>query len=169
MKGKRLIVILLLVILALGGGAAGFYFIYPTLMQPAAAAQTPPEPKFVREQAPGTGPMYALEERVYNLADRGTRRYLKLGVTLEFQAPSGWEAMKAEEREAWSAELNKSVEQALPVLKDKLMALVTTTTSEELADMAGKEALKDELRNQINALIVEPKVVYVYFTEFLMQ
>ena len=166
MRGKKLIIIGALVALLVAGGA-GAYFVYPMLSgagQPSVAQAAEP-----RAQAPGTGPTYSLKERVLNLADKGSRHYLKLGVTLEFKAPQEWEGVAAAELSKQEAEWLTEIEKRSALISDVVTTLVSSQTTEQLTDPAGKDTLKEELRTRVNAVLGSPEVLFVYFTDFLIQ
>ena len=164
MRGKILLVGLLILGIAVGGGGA--IFLYPSVIGQGSEATATAEPT---KQAPGSGPIYQLKERVLNLADRETRRYLKLGLAIEFQTPAEWTGASGEALVEKTNEFKVEMDRRAPLLNDAITSLVTAKTSDELGDLAGKDALKEELRARFSELLEEPAVVEIYFTEFLMQ
>ena len=60
----------------------------------------------------------------------------------------------------------------IPLIKDRIGMAMSRQTLEELEGPSGRERLKEEIKNEVNAFLqVETgmKVVDVYFTEFLIQ
>lgn len=102
---------------------------------------------------PAMGPTVALEPFVVNLSDPGRPRYAKLVVNLELDA------------DAAAAEL----EGLKPKVRDSLIMLFSSKTSEEMITVGGKETLRNEMIRRLNALLTAGKVAEVYFTEFVVQ
>jgi flagellar protein FliL len=94
-----------------------------------------------------------LEPFLVNLADRETRRYLKLKVELEV------------DDEATVKELEKS----LPRIRDTLILLLSGKTYLDLSSFEGKQQLKNEIKTRVTALPGGKKVSDVFFTEFVAQ
>lgn len=119
-------------------------------------------------EKPPVGVMYPLGERVVNLADTGGYRYLKLGIGLEFAA----EGEKEAEGEAYK-KMQEEFAKKLLKHKERLEDIVTTVsssrTSADLATVAGKEALRLELREKIAAAAQPEHLLGVYFTQFIIQ
>ncbi|MBI5017372.1 MAG: flagellar basal body-associated FliL family protein [Deltaproteobacteria bacterium] len=103
--------------------------------------------------APGMGPTASLEPFVVNLADPGRPRYAKIVVQLELDAePAAGE-----------------IEGLKPKVRDSLIMLFSSKTSEEMITVGGKETLRNEIIRRLNALLTTGKVAEVYFTEFVVQ
>ncbi len=116
------------------------------------------------------GPMYVLPDRVVNLADPGARRYLKIGLSIEF-ATGAAEFKKAgpEERKAKQAEFDKVLEPQVPLINDTIITLLAARTSSELATPEGKQKLKDDIKDSMNRILGGDQIVNVYFTQFVTQ
>lgn len=103
--------------------------------------------------APGMGPTSSLEPFVVNLADPGRPRYAKIVVQLELDAePAAGE-----------------IEGLKPKVRDSLIMLFSSKTSEEMTTVGGKETLRNEIIRRLNSLLTTGKVAEVYFTEFVVQ
>jgi flagellar FliL protein len=94
-----------------------------------------------------------LDPFLVNLADRESRRYLKLKVELEV------------DDEATAKDLEKS----LPRIRDTLILLLSSKTYLDLSSFEGKQQLKDEIKKRVTALPGGKKVSDVFFTEFVAQ
>jgi flagellar FliL protein len=99
------------------------------------------------------GPTHSLEPFVVNLADPGRPRYAKIVVQLELDGESA------------AAE----VEGLKPKIRDSLIMLFSSKTSEEMVTVGGKETMRNEIIRRLNALLTTGKVVEVYFTDFVVQ
>lgn len=99
-----------------------------------------------------------MEPFVVNLADPGSRRYLRLNLKLELK--------KREESEPL-------LEARMPQVRDAVLMLLSSKTTDQLVSTEGKTALREELISQINKVLKKKKtkkaVKNLYFTEFLIQ
>ena len=159
-KSKKLIIIIAVIVLVLIVGGVGAFF---ALKAPkggegegaAEAATQEEEAKTEEGAAEGHGEveanLFPLETFIVNLQVKGS--FLKVDIQLEFAA----------------AEEMKSAEKEVPRLRDTIIQILSSKTASEILTSDGKEKLKDELRQSINGLLGEEKVVEVYFTEFIIQ
>ena len=157
-KSKKLIIIIAVIVLVLIIGGVGAFF---ALKAPkggegaAEGAAQEEEAKTEEGAAEGHGEveanLFPLETFIVNLQVKGS--FLKVDIQLEFAA----------------AEEMKSAEKEVPRLRDTIIQILSSKTAAEILTSDGKEKLKDELRQSINGLLGEEKVVEVYFTEFIIQ
>lgn len=119
---------------------------------------------------PGQGLMVDTGSKIVNLVDPTGRKYLRVGVVLEF-APTDakYFEMNEEEKNAYIATFNKEMESRLPVINDILITLFASQTFEKVYTAEGKEHLRQQIKELINQQIPEYHVIYVYFTEFVVQ
>lgn len=101
----------------------------------------------------GPGQMIPIDPFVINLADPNEIRYLKISINIEVD----------------SAKVNEEAQLRMPQIRDTILMLLTSKTSEDVKDIGGKLKLQDELVSRINHYLSEGKVKAVYFTEFVMQ
>jgi flagellar FliL protein len=94
-----------------------------------------------------------LEPFLVNLADKESRRYLKLKVELEV------------DREATAQELEKFT----PNIRDALILLLSSKTYLDISSFKGKQQLKEEIMQRVAALPGGTKVSNVFFTDFVAQ
>jgi flagellar FliL protein len=163
MAKKRMILVVaaFLVAAAAGGG----FFAYKNL----ASGSKPEEPEKAQDAHKGQdahktqkaqpppkvsmGPVYAMDPFLVNLADPGRPRLLKVVLNLELD--SG----------AVAAELDA----LKPKVRDTLLTLLSSKTMADLATVADKERLRNEIIHRVNTFIAAGKVVEVYFAEFVVQ
>lgn len=156
---KKIVIIASAAVVLLGGGGAGVYFFLPDLL-----------PEFIRPHtAPGGGAAKAkagkeakrepevpadLDVFVVNLAGPPPPRYLRTTLSLGVKSEHDKEKIK---------ELSAKIRHAV-------IMYLTERTAEELIDPAGKNKLRQALRNQIVEAIGDQNLVSnVYFKEFLIQ
>ncbi len=125
------------------------------------------------EKAPGSngpGPMYVLKDRIVNLADPTGRRYLKVGLSIEFNIGAA-EFKKAgpDERKAKQAEFDKLLEPQAPLIDDAIISILAARTPGDISTPEGKQRLKSDIKEAINRLLGGEQVANVYFTQFVMQ
>lgn len=187
---KLLIAVFVLLFLAvIGLGVYVFVFpddwpkpFYVTLqpLQVLAAEATPaPESAAVSESppatpaappSPGEGLMFDTGTKIVNLADPGGRRYLKLSVVLEFAAhDAAFYTLTGEERLAAMTTFGEEMSLKKPIVDDLLNTLLSSKTFEQIYTVEGKEALRQDIVARVNALLPHERLLYVYFTEFVVQ
>lgn len=94
----------------------------------------------------------ALEPLVVNLADPGSRRYLRVTITLEFT----------------DARVEKEMQRVGYRVRDSIIQILRSKTVADLApDRA--EKVRQELLGTINGLLEEGKITGLYFQEFIIQ
>ncbi|MBF0144582.1 MAG: flagellar basal body-associated FliL family protein [Magnetococcales bacterium] len=153
--GGGLIKIILLVVGLLVGAGGGFFFGKGMGEKTAKEAQQlePAAENVNKDPNTMVGEMFKLEPFVVNLSEPRGNRYLKSTIELEMDS----EALKSE------------LERRKAQLRDTILQLLTSKSSQELQAMEGKFRLRDELLSRINAMLVNGTVTRVYFTEFVIQ
>ncbi|MBF0414349.1 MAG: flagellar basal body-associated FliL family protein [Magnetococcales bacterium] len=153
--GGGLIKIILLVVGLLVGGGGGFFFGKGMGEKKAQEAHKlePVAETVTKDPNSMVGEMFKLEPFVVNLSEPRGNRYLKSTIELEMDG----EALKAE------------LERRKAQLRDTILQLLTSKSSQELQALEGKFRLRDELLSRINAMLVNGTVTRVYFTEFVIQ
>ena len=132
----------------IGGGVLGFLTFrnIPTLGEKARAQQT-------AFKIQDIGQIFSLESFVVNLSDPGGKRYLKTKIELEYTNESLREQLKAR----------------MPQIKDSILLILSGKSLEDVQDVDGKIALRNELIIKINQLLYKGKIRNLYFTEFVIQ
>jgi len=142
-KGKLLLVIAGALILIVGAGIASYLFLF--------SGKSKAEGSQKKEKTNEKIALFALDPFVLNLAEQG--RFLK--VTMQFEL------------------LNPSHEQMLteriPHLRDAIITLLSSKSSDTLSSPEGKFQLKDELLLRANQAAGKDVFKNLYFTEFVMQ
>lgn len=131
---------------------------------------TPPPPAAVLEIRPGQGLMVDTGTKIVNLAEPSGRRYIRINIVLEF-APTDLEfyTMPLEEHEAYVAEFEEDIHSKLPVINDSIIQLMSSKTFEIVYTAEGKASLRNEILETINSRLPQYRVIFVYFTEFVVQ
>ncbi len=184
--GKHAI-LLLVVSLILGLATAGFLLIPsrlpggPVQIRVSLGEPTAPTPftgapaeNGAPDAAKGTehveGLLYDLGSKVVNLADPGGYRYLKAGIVVEI-LPTDPEfyTLSGKAREEAEEKIREALDEQRPAIEDVVTIKLSGKTFEEVFTVAGKEQLKQELRDDLNARLTVGQVRYIYFTEFVIQ
>ena len=178
---KKLIVIAAASVLVLVGAGAGYVFMSagPSGEEAVESAETqadaadenePSHPFEKAEQQKGKqvaaaapeatasgskmmGTIYALDTFVVNIGDGDRDRYLKLKAELELSKPA----------------VAEEIDQRLPQIRDLVISLLGNKSFDEIRTMEGKDLLREEFLQRINALLVTGKARKVFFTEFVVQ
>jgi flagellar basal body-associated protein FliL len=120
--------------------------------------------------APGQGLMFNTGTKIVNLADPGGRKYLKTTIVLEF-APTDprYFSEIPEERNEYITEITDELNSRLPVINDSLTTLLSSKTFEEIYTVEAKVILRQEIVQAVNSRLADYEIMYVYFTEFVVQ
>ncbi|WP_398500441.1 flagellar basal body-associated protein FliL [Variovorax sp.] len=136
-KGRMKLVLGIVVAVLLAGGAAAggtWFFLNKTgAAAPAAAADAEPEPDAKHADAT----YLALENLIVNLADPGGERVAQIGMTLDV-------------RDEKTAARLKTL---MPVVRSRMLMLVSQRTSEELLKRDGKEKLADDVMIEVTRVL----------------
>ena len=177
---KMLIIILFVAVLAIGGGGGFFY-----LQRTRAATPSKPE-KSKKSRAEKSADedsdtdtkesksktsakssksltlpddsdvkqVIELQPFIVNLADNGEARYLRMTVSLGIGD-------------------SKAAEKPDPLfttrVRNAMLAVLTTKTSDDVLTVKGKTALRKELLEAAQAAVDEPEVKAIYITDFIVQ
>ncbi len=119
-------------------------------------SKTTPATKKVIVEKPELGPIITVGEFIVNLADPTESHYLRANVVLELAFGS-------------SLKLAEEVDKRMPQIKDIIISSLSSKTSVQLNDSENREALKQELKDKINAVLNRGQLAKVYFTSFAIQ
>jgi len=111
------------------------------------------EKKEVVPASAAIGPMLKISPLIINLKEEGGRHYIKTTIVLEIGRPE------------WLEEVRSRV----PLLTDLAILTLSDKQLKELRNAEAKENLKKELLMKINQALGSPKIVQIYFDEFLFQ
>lgn len=99
------------------------------------------------------GVLYPLDTFTVNLKSDQGRRYLKATISLELNGE----------------ELGIELDNKSPVIRDRIIRILSSKTLEEISSKKGKQKVSDQIVDTMNAMIVDGSVKSVYFTEFVIQ
>ncbi len=119
---------------------------------------------------PGHGLMIDTGAKIVNLGDPSGRKLLRAAIVLEF-APADLKfySMEGEEKTLFTEEFTTELNEKLPVINDILITLLSSKTFDSIYTAEGKELLRQDIINTINTQLPEYRVIFVYFTEFVVQ
>jgi len=156
-KTKLFIILAVVLVLIVGGGVAGLYFagVSPFAQQSAEAG----EQGAGEEDASKGAAIYVDVPPAFtvNLQGNSKARFLQVSV----------QALTRE------SDVEASIKQHLPMIRNKLVLLFSGKTSQELGTIEGKETLRKEARAAIQTVLKSETgkggVEAVFFTSFVMQ
>ncbi len=155
-----------------------FYLLYavPSQLTPSAPVESPTVPKptpqiKITNLEPGQGLMVDTGSKIVNLVDPTGRKYLRVGVVLEFAPtdPAYFDLKTPEEKKAYIDNFNQEIEAKMPIINDTLITLFTSQTFDTVYTAEGKEALRAQIKDNLNKQLPEYQIIAVYFTEFVVQ
>ncbi len=142
--GKKVLFLILVLVLLLASAGGGAYFFL--LKKPKKESEEKVTPSQV-------GVMVDLGVFTINLADKGTDAYARIAITIELSN----EKVKLE------------VDKRMPIIKDAVIDVISSKTSDFVRTPEGRESLRLELIKRLNIILVEGGVRNIYFTEFVVQ
>lgn len=87
-----------------------------------------------------------------NLADKDFIRYLKVGFDIEVS----------------TEDAKKALEEQKARIRDSIIILLSSKTYAELSTTEGKLKVKNEISTRLNQILGVPRVVQIYFNEFVI-
>ena len=161
---KLLIVLISLLILLIIGGAAGFIYyinqkesVEATKQQELAVQPTDSiqqEASTEEETLSEVGPLYPLEPFTVNLQSSDSKDvYLKITLSLELS----------------NKELSKELDAKIAVIRNNIILILSNKSVTDLSSDAGKAALCDEIKEQLNPLLDDGEIRNVYIVSFIIQ
>ncbi|OIP56038.1 MAG: flagellar basal body protein FliL [Helicobacteraceae bacterium CG2_30_36_10] len=99
------------------------------------------------------GVLYPLDTFTVNLKSDSGRRYLKVTMSLELEG----------------AELSLELDSKAPVIRDRVIRILTSKSLEEISSKKGKQKISDQIMDTLNAMISDGQIKGIYFTEFVIQ
>lgn len=176
-RAKKIVIILIILLLTLGCAGMGAYWwlymrtpgveiagadVQTTTQQPQESERTAESDsqsqlnsaRIERQSSlPRSGGMVLpLPAITVNLADPNGRRYLKLGMEVEV-----------------NADVAAQLKAQAPRIRDAIIMLLAGKTYGEVATPDGKVLLKAEIAARLNQILGSPRVVRVYFTDFIVE
>ncbi|MDD2902146.1 MAG: flagellar basal body-associated FliL family protein [Syntrophales bacterium] len=142
-KLKKIILLLVVFIVLLGGGAFAYILLFD---EPA-----PPNTKKAVSHAERA--IMPLEPFLVNLADKDSRRYLKVKIDLEVE----------------NEKAVKVLEKSMPRIRDQLIFLLSSKSYQDISTPEGKYQLKKDIMARLAALPTGKKITGAFFTEFVAQ
>ena len=133
---------------------------------------------------PEKGIVLDLGDFTMNLSDIEPRRYLKANVAIEITNPEPDPTQQEEQPKASGghgghgeaapadpkAAIVAEMEQYKPAIRDAVITVLTSKSSDELASTAGKELAKQQIAEAVNGIFDgEREVIRVSFGQFIMQ
>ncbi len=144
-SNKKMMLIIIIAVVAVALAAGGF-FLVPKFMGGGSKEKK-------EETKAEEGAMFSLDPFVVNLNDAGGPKFLKVSIQLELSSPT----------------LMEKAKQKSPQMRDAIITLLTSKTSESLFPPEGKLQLKDEINARMNQIMGPNTVKNVYLTDFVMQ
>ncbi len=146
-SGKKFILIIVIAVAVILGGGGAFFFLTKS------GGGGDKGPKKGEANPKEESSMFALDPFVVNLGDQGASKFLKVSMQLELANQAAMESAKVK----------------TPQLRDAVINLLTSKTSDTLMSAEGKLQLKDEINMMANQILGNNTVKNVYLTEFVMQ
>lgn len=163
-----IIIIAVLVLIIVGGATVAFLLMNeeehapaPVVEKSAPPAQQKASSSRSREDSDemdsrklsDIGILYPLDTFTVNLKSDAGRRYLKATISLELNGQ----------------ELSMELDKKAPVIRDRIIRILTSKTLEEISSKKGKQKVSEQIIDTLNAMISDGSIKGIYFTEFVIQ
>ncbi|MDX9814539.1 MAG: flagellar basal body-associated protein FliL [Sulfurimonadaceae bacterium] len=99
------------------------------------------------------GILFPLDTFTVNLKSDSGKRYLKTTISLELEGK----------------ELAMELNDKNPVIRDRIIRILSSKTVEEISSSKGKLKVSEQIMDTLNMMIVDGRVNGVYFTDFVVQ
>lgn len=189
-SGKKLIVIntvitVLVCLFFIGGNYLIVNSIVSSKLENFAGAVSHTEEEMAEENTHERGIILDLGEFILNLSDPDSRRYLKVNVALELsKAPHDPDLHAHADNKGGShgghgggddapsplEQIEAEMNQYKPAIRDAIISVLSSKTTEELSSLAGKELAKEQIKEAIDPIFAgEREVIRVSFGSFIIQ
>ncbi|MFN7834490.1 MAG: flagellar basal body-associated protein FliL [Burkholderiaceae bacterium] len=151
-SNMKLIVLVLVVVMLLSGGAGAFLMMKAKKKPKTEAAEESHE-----AEKHGPPVFTQLEPFVVNLNDAGSERYLQVGIAFEVK----------------DAKISELVKAYTPILRSRILLVLTSKEVKDVGTIEGKQKVMDELLDMARETIAGPTkdkgIVDVHFSSFVIQ
>ncbi|NBO87730.1 MAG: hypothetical protein EBV00_06300 [Burkholderiaceae bacterium] len=151
---KKLFIIIGALVVLIGGGAGGYMYMQKSEADKKAAEAEANKPenilkKQLTDRKQNAPPIYIpLDEMIVNLPGRGGEHYLQTKIVLRTADPS----------------TESKVKQFMPVIRDKIITVLSSRQMQELATVEGKTMMAREVALVINSIIA-PQLTAIYILQ----
>ncbi len=163
-KPPILLLVLLIVNMAAIGGVG--FMLYKNKqaqhaqpgMPEAEAGEKATQEEEANQQKEFVGKVVPLETFIVNLSGTKGRRVAKVNLELEIQGL---------EKEGGYSGIQDELEKRKAQIRDIIIILLSGKSYDEVATREGKEQLRNEIKDTVNAFLTNGKIANVYFTDFI--
>lgn len=111
-----------------------------------------------------------IENLIVNPAGTNGTRYLSTSIGLEVEKEEAASEGEGGEGEGEGKEAGGGrMKQMTPVIRDILIAILSSRTLEELSSIEGKETVRKEILEKVQLALGEIKISKVYFVDYVLQ
>jgi flagellar protein FliL len=103
------------------------------------------------EKTPEVGKVIPLETFIVNLAGSKGRKVLKVNMELEVKGQ----------------EIIQEIDNRKAQIRDFIIIILSSKSYDEVSTKEGKDALRNEIKDNVNSFLSKGKIVNVYFTELI--
>lgn len=107
--------------------------------------------KELEKEDPFIGQLIPMETFLVNLAGTRGRKVAKINMELEVEGDR----------------IQEEIDKRKPQIRDIIIILLSSKTYSQVSTKEGKDFLRDEIRDTVNAFLTKGRIKSVYFTEFI--
>ncbi len=153
MSKKVLIIIIIAGLFFLVSTGGVFFLLWNKLASLESQNKEVVEEASEQEKTDSIGTIYSVDTFIANLASTDGKRYLRITMDLDYS----------------ENELAEELEGRLPQIRDSILMILTTKRFEDVNNIDGKIALRNEIVEKLNSFLQKGSINNIYFTEFVIQ
>lgn len=153
MSKKVLIIIIIAGLFFLVSTGGVFFLLWNKLASLESQNKEVVEEASEQEETDSIGTIYSVDTFIANLASTDGKRYLRITMDLDYS----------------ENELAEELEGRLPQIRDSILMILTTKRFEDVNNIDGKIALRNEIVEKLNSFLQKGSINNIYFTEFVIQ
>ena len=104
-----------------------------------------------KDKTDDIGKVIPLETFIVNLAGSKGRKVLKVNMELEVKG----------------SEIIQEIDNRKAQIRDFIIIILSSKTYDEVSTKEGKDALRNEIKDNVNSFLSKGKIINVYFTELI--
>ena len=109
------------------------------------------EDKAEADKAPEIGKVIPLETFIVNLAGSKGRKVLKVNMEIEVKGQ----------------DIIQEIDNRKAQIRDFIIIILSSKSYDEVSTKEGKDALRNEIKDNVNSFLSKGKIINVYFTELI--
>jgi flagellar FliL protein len=148
---------------------AGAFFFVKMYLVPKVTVETEPVEEVVHQQEREPSHIHMIEDLVVNPAGTNGTRYLSASIGLDYAKAIDSEESSHSSGGHGATSAGSGLGTKEPIIRDILIAILTSKNIDQLSSAEGKEALRAEIMEKVNHEIAPDTIYKVYLVDYVLQ